>query len=102
MPTFRPTPDLNMHYEVDDFTDPWHRPDTILLLHGNAESGLAWYGWVPALARHYRAVRPDLPGFGHSTPLPPDYPLTPHRLGEDFLLPHSAPPTHPLPLLYTP
>ena len=23
MPTFRPTPDLTMHYEVDDFTDPW-------------------------------------------------------------------------------
>ena len=54
MPSFRPTPDLNLHYEVDDFTDPWHRPDTILMLHGNAESGLAWYGWVPALARQYR------------------------------------------------
>ena len=22
MPTFRPAPDLTMHYEVDDFTDP--------------------------------------------------------------------------------
>jgi len=53
MPTFRPTPDLVMHYEIDDFTDPWHRPETILLLHGNAESGLAWHAWVPALARHY-------------------------------------------------
>ena len=26
MPTFRPTPDLEMHYEVDDFTDPWRSP----------------------------------------------------------------------------
>ena len=37
-----------MHYEVDDFTDPWRRPETVLMLHGNAESGLAWYAWVPA------------------------------------------------------
>src|SRR5882672_9755208 len=59
MPTFRPSPDLDMHYEVDDFTDPWRKPETILLLHGNAESGLAWWAWVPHLARHYRVVRPD-------------------------------------------
>ena len=35
-------PDLDMHYRVDDFTDPWRQPQTILMLHGNAESGLAW------------------------------------------------------------
>ena len=23
MPSFKPSPDLDMHYEVDDFTDPW-------------------------------------------------------------------------------
>ena len=46
MPTLK-SPDLEMHYEVDDFTDPWTKPDTILMLHGNSESGLAWYGWVP-------------------------------------------------------
>jgi hypothetical protein len=26
MPSFRPSPDLEMHYEVDDFTDPWAHP----------------------------------------------------------------------------
>ena len=31
MPTFQPTPDLTMHYEVDDFTDPWREPETVLL-----------------------------------------------------------------------
>ena len=86
MPTFRPTPDLVMHYEVDDFTDPWRRPETILLLHGNAESGLAWYGWVPALARQYRVVRPDMRGFGRSSPMPRDFPWTLDRLIEDFCL----------------
>jgi 3-oxoadipate enol-lactonase len=62
MPTFRPSPDLDMHYEVDDFTDPWLKPETILMLHGNAESGLAWWAWVPKLARQYRVVRPDMRG----------------------------------------
>src|SRR5436305_7210631 len=67
MPTFQPTPDLTMHYEVDDFTDPWRQPETVLLLHGNAESGAAWYGWVPypcaslphRAARHARLWRLD-------------------------------------------
>src|SRR5438105_8628944 len=86
MPTFRPTPDLDMHYEVDDFTDPWRRPETILLLHGNAESGLAWYGWVPALARHYRVVRPDMRGFGQSTPMPRDYAWSLDRIVDDFIV----------------
>src|SRR5258708_4348888 len=57
MPTFRPSPDLEMHYEVDDFTDPWRKPETILLLHGNSESGLAWWAWVPHLARQNMANR---------------------------------------------
>ena len=46
MPNFRPSADLDMQYEVDDFTDPWRQPETVLMLHGNAESGLAWYAWV--------------------------------------------------------
>ena len=85
MPTFQPTPDLVMHYEVDDFADPWRKPETALLLHGNAESGTAWYGWVPHLARHYRVVRPDMRGFGASTPMPRDFPWTLDRLIEDFI-----------------
>ena len=86
MPNFRPSADLDMHYEDDTFTDPWTRPETILLLHGNAESGLAWWAWVPALARHYRVVRPDMRGFGQSTAMPRDYPWTLDRLIEDFCL----------------
>jgi 3-oxoadipate enol-lactonase len=84
MPTFSPSADLTMHYEVDDFTDPWTRPQTILLLHGNAESSLAWYAWVPKLARHYRVVRPDMRGFGSSSAMPAEYPWTLDRLIDDF------------------
>jgi pimeloyl-ACP methyl ester carboxylesterase len=78
------SPGLDLHYEVDDFTDPWRSPETILLLHGNAESGQAWYGWVPTLARHYRTVRPDMRGFARSTPMPRDYGWTLDGLIDDF------------------
>jgi 3-oxoadipate enol-lactonase len=86
MPTFRPSTDLDMYYQSDDFTDPWRQPQTILMLHGNAESGLAWYAWVPKLARQYRVVRPDMRGFGESTAMPREYPWTLDRLVEDFCL----------------
>lgn len=76
--------DLDMHYRVDDFTDPWRKPQTILMLHGNAESGLAWYAWVPKLARQFCVVRPDMRGFGGSTAMPRDYPWSLDRLTADF------------------
>jgi len=79
------TTDLDMHYVVDDFTDPWTKPETILLLHGNAESALAWYAWVPHLARRYRVVRPDRRGFGQSTAMPADYAWTFDGMIDDHL-----------------
>ena len=74
-----------MHYRVDDFTTPWSTPETVLLLHGIAESNAAWFGWVPALARHYRVVRPDLRGFGDSTPMPREFPWTMDVLVDDCI-----------------
>lgn len=85
MPTFRVSPELEMHYRVDDFTDPWTKPETILMLHGNAESGAAWYGWVPQLARRYRVVRPDMRGFGASTPMPRDFRWTLDVIIDDYI-----------------
>jgi pimeloyl-ACP methyl ester carboxylesterase len=74
-----------MHYEVDHFADPWRDTETILMLHGNAESSAAWYGWVPHLARRYRVVRPDMRGFGASTPMPRDFPWTLDVVIDDFI-----------------
>jgi pimeloyl-ACP methyl ester carboxylesterase len=74
VPIAKITPDLDMHYEVDDCADPWRPHETFLLLHGNAESGAAWYAWVPHLARDFRVVRPDMRGHGASTPMPREYP----------------------------
>jgi pimeloyl-ACP methyl ester carboxylesterase len=73
MPTFETSPGVYLHYLVDDFTEPWREPATIVLLHGNAESGQAWYAWVPLLARRFRVVRPDMRGYGRSTPMARDF-----------------------------
>jgi len=53
-------------YRVDDFTDPWSQPETILMLHGFCRNSRFWYAWVPILGRHFRVVRPDLRGCGKS------------------------------------
>jgi pimeloyl-ACP methyl ester carboxylesterase len=84
MATLKVSPDLDLHYEVDDYTAPWSEPATILMLHGNAESSQAWYGWVPTLAPHYRLVRPDMRGFGASTPMPRDFPWTLDVIIDDY------------------
>jgi pimeloyl-ACP methyl ester carboxylesterase len=81
----RISPDLDLHYEIDDFTDPWTKPDTVLLLHGNSESSRAWYAWVPKLARQFRVVRPDMRGFGASTPMPRDFRWTLDRVIDDYI-----------------
>lgn len=85
MPTLQLATGVDLHYRVDDFTDPWLKAETILLCHGNNESHLAWYGWVPRLARHYRVVRPDMRGFGDSTPMARDFPWTLDIVINDYL-----------------
>ena len=85
MPTARLAPDLEMYYEIDDFTDPWREAETILLLHGNCESGKVWFGWVPHLAREFRVVRPDMRGYGRSTPVARDFPWTIDVVIDDFI-----------------
>ena len=85
MPTLRVTPELELYYTVDDFTDPWTKSDTILLLHGNSESSLAWYGWVPQLARRFKVVRPDMRGFGAPSAMPREFPWTLERIVDDYI-----------------
>jgi 3-oxoadipate enol-lactonase len=73
MPHVRIDDLLDMHYELDDYTDPWTTPDTILLVHGVADTSRAWFAWVPQLGRQFRVFRPDLRGFGQSSVPPPKY-----------------------------
>ena len=54
-------------YREDWLGEPWRKPEPVVLIHGNDESSVEWYAWVPRMAQDYRLIRPDLPGLGHST-----------------------------------
>ncbi len=56
-----------LHYELDDFTDPWRNAKFLILQHGFGRSSEFWYSWVPYLSRFYKIVRPDLRGLGKSS-----------------------------------
>jgi 3-oxoadipate enol-lactonase len=68
---------VEIYCAEDDYTDGWLKPDTVLMIHGIAEYGGIWRGWVPHLARTHRVLRPDLRGFGRSSALP---------AGDDFTI----------------
>src|SRR5579864_2324102 len=53
-------------YREDWFGEPWRKPETAVLIHGNAESSLVWYAWLPRMAQEFRVLRLDLPGLGRS------------------------------------
>lgn len=85
MEAFLDRPDgCRLFYQVDDYTDPWQPAETVLLIHGLAESGEAWRGWVPYFARRYRVARLDLRGFGRSTPMPADFRWSMEALLDDI------------------
>jgi 3-oxoadipate enol-lactonase len=81
---FAVEPGVELNIEIDDYTDPWSQAETILMVHGLAESTAAWRGWVPHLSRHYRVARVDLRGYGRSTPMPANYVWDMERLLDDL------------------
>ena len=62
----------DLFYREDWLGEPWRKPETAVLIHGNDESSTEWYAWVPRMAQEYRLIRPDLPGLGHSK-IPPGF-----------------------------
>jgi 3-oxoadipate enol-lactonase len=85
MHTLSLSPGIDLAYHIDDFTDPWTSPETIICLHGLAEGSIAWRAWVPTLGRHYRIVRPDQRGFADSTPMPESFDWSLDIVGADLL-----------------
>jgi pimeloyl-ACP methyl ester carboxylesterase len=62
----------DLFYREDWLGEPWRMPEPVILIHGNDESSVEWYAWVPRMAQEYRLVRPDLPGLGRSS-VPPGF-----------------------------
>ena len=84
MPHLPIPPYGHIHYQIDDFTRPWETVDTAVMVHGFAESMLAWNPWVPTLAKQNRIVRIDQRGFGGSSPMPEDFPWSLDVLADDL------------------
>jgi 3-oxoadipate enol-lactonase len=74
-----------LYWCADDFTDPWKPAQTVLLIHGFAETHDAWRAWVPHLVRDYRVLRIDRRGFGKSDPMPADFPWSLDLMVEDTI-----------------
>jgi pimeloyl-ACP methyl ester carboxylesterase len=72
MPFLELDPVRHIHYVVDDFTDPWTKPQSVVMIHGFTESTEAFRQWVPALAARYRVIRFDQHGFGRSSAVTPE------------------------------
>jgi 3-oxoadipate enol-lactonase len=64
--------DLDIHYDLADYTAPWREtpPETVLLYHGYARNMLFWRPWVPLLAADYRVLWFDARGCGETTKPP--------------------------------
>ena len=74
---------LKLAYYVDDFTDPWTKPETVFLLHAAMGNSQRWFSWVPKLARHYRVIRMDLRGHGQSSIPRPEQDFSLQQLVDD-------------------
>jgi len=64
-------PDIRIHFDLADYSDPWKEPETVLLHHGFARNLEFWRPWVPLLAPYYRVLRYDSRGHGKTTIPPP-------------------------------
>ena len=78
-------PDVKLFYEIDDYTDPWTRPETVLFVHGFCETTEAWRAWAPHFSRRYRMVRIDQRGFGKSDVVSRDFPLSTELFVDDLV-----------------
>src|SRR5215831_373382 len=59
-------PREDLFYREDYFGEPWRKPETAVLIHGNDETSIVWYAWLPRMGQEFRLIRPDLPGFGRA------------------------------------
>ena len=85
--TFIQVGDINIHYELSDFTDPWStmEPETFILYPGYCRNTEFWKAWHILLGRHYRVLSLDARGYGDTTKPPEDSVITPEMLAGDAI-----------------
>ena len=73
-----------IHYHVDDHTDPGAVPETVFMQHFIFGSGQQFHRWVPTLSRNYRVIRMDRWGNGLSSAPPKGHEFTLEGVLSDF------------------
>jgi len=59
--------DIEMYYEMADFTNPWEEPETLVLIHGYISNGKFWFPQVPVFCREFKVITIDNRGYGRTT-----------------------------------
>jgi pimeloyl-ACP methyl ester carboxylesterase len=77
-------PGVTLACDDEWFGSPWLEPIPVMLVHGVAESAVAWRQWVPHIGIDYRVVRPDMAGHGRS-PVPDRYSWSPQEVAADYV-----------------
>jgi len=83
--SFRTSDGLKIRYVIDDYTQPWKKCDTIILLHAAMGTMNRFRAWVPYLAGRYRVVRWDMRGHGSSDQPAENLDLSIERLSKDYI-----------------
>ncbi|MGE0718167.1 MAG: alpha/beta fold hydrolase [Alphaproteobacteria bacterium] len=82
---FRTSDGIAIRYAVTDFTPPWRKPETMVLMHAAMGTMNRFHQWVPHLAGRWRVVRWDMRGHGASEIPGEDKELSIHRLARDYV-----------------
>src|ERR1043166_3172419 len=85
MPFLDLPPDFKLFYKIDDHTDAWTAPETVVFVHGFTENTEAWRAWVPHFSRRYRVIRYDQRGFGQTGAVPADFTITTELFVDDLV-----------------
>jgi 3-oxoadipate enol-lactonase len=83
MQKFRTTDGMEVAYHVDDFSPPWKKPETVILLHAAMGNSTRWFSWMPKLTAQYRVIRMDLRGHGDSQKPTPEQDFSLQQLVDD-------------------
>jgi len=59
--------DIEMYYEMTDFTNPWEEPENLVLIHGYISNAKFWFPQVPVFCREFRVITMDNRGYGRTT-----------------------------------
>ncbi|MEI2417992.1 alpha/beta hydrolase [Orrella sp. JC864] len=85
MATFTASDGSQLHYCIDDFSDPWRPRRHLVLLHSAMGASARFFSWMPLLTPHFRVIRMDTRGHGLSQMPKPDEPLSVARLTQDVV-----------------